>query len=204
MEKQSLYQRGDVILKLPEPRFGGKVSVEEALLNRRSVREYSKDKLTMQEISQILWASQGITQKKWRLRTVPSAGALYPIEVYAVLEEGVFHYRPYEHSLKLIKRGDVRCELCEACLNQEYVRNAPLVLVFTGVFNRTCSKYGERGVRYVLIEVGHASQNVYLQCESLGLGTVAIGAFYDLRVKKILDLPREHEPLYVMPVGRKK
>jgi len=193
-----------VEIKLPKPEFKGKLSVEEALLKRRSVREFSKEKLTLNEISQILWAAQGITDERWGFRTAPSAGALYPIEIYVVMQEGVFHYNVKKHSLQAIKKGDVRKELCRACLNQEYIEEAPLTIVISAVFERTCSRYGERGIRYVFIEAGHVSQNIYLQCESLGLGTVAIGAFYDSEVKKILELPKSHEPVYIMAVGHKR
>ena len=192
-----------VNIKLPEPKLRGKLSVEEALLRRRSIRKFSEGKLTLEEISQILWAAQGITDEKWGFRTAPSAGALYPIEVYVVMQEGVFHYDVKKHFLQEIKKGDARKELCKACLSQGFIETAPLTIVISAVFERTCSKYGERGIRYVFIEAGHVSQNIYLQCESLGLATVAMGAFYDSEVKKVLELPRNHEPIYIMPVGKR-
>ncbi|MBI5254005.1 MAG: SagB/ThcOx family dehydrogenase [Euryarchaeota archaeon] len=192
-------------IKLPEPKRKGELSVEEAILRRRSVREFGSGKITLEELSQILWAAQGITGEEWgyKLRSVPSAGALYPMEIYAATGEGVYRYLPEEHSLKQVQKGDVREELYRASLHQDFIRDAPLVIVIAAVFKKTKSKYGERGARYVYAEAGHASQNIYLQCESLGLGTVAVGAFYDEAVQKVLKLPRNHKPIYIMPVGRK-
>ncbi len=187
-------------IKLPQPKYSGKMSLEEAIYRRKSCRRFLNKKLSMEQISQILWAGQGITRENF-YRTVPSAGALYPIELYAVMEEGVFHYIPHEHSLELIKRGDFREELMKAALYQEYVLEAPLDIVIAAVFERTTRKYGDRGIRYVLFEAGHVSQNIYLQCTALGLGTVAIGAFYDEDVANVLSLPKDHKPLYIMPVG---
>ncbi len=187
-------------IKLPKPKFKSEVSLEEALLKRKSYRRFLNKKLSLEEISQILWAGQGITRGNF-FRTVPSAGALYPIELYAVLEEGVFHYIPHEHALELIKKGDVRYDLMKAALYQEYILEAPLNVIIAAVFSRTTYKYGDRGIRYVLFEAGHVSQNIYLQCVSLKLGTVAIGAFYDEEVKRVLSLPKDHDPLYIMPVG---
>jgi SagB-type dehydrogenase family enzyme len=190
-------------IKLPEPNFKG-ISVEEALRKRRSIREYSDEELTLSELSQILWAAQGITDRARGFRTAPSAGALYPLELYVVTDEGVFHYNPLEHSLERMFEGDVRGDLGRAALDQEWVSRAPVSLVFTGVFERTTKKYGERGERYVYMEAGHSAQNVYLECASLGLGTVVVGAFYDTQVKEILRLPEDHRPLYIMPIGHLK
>ncbi len=187
-------------LKLPPPKLKGEMSLEEAIFRRKSCRKFMKKKLSLEQISQIMWAGQGITRENF-YRTVPSAGALYPIELYAVMEEGVFHYIPMEHSLELIKKGDVRYELMKAALYQEYIYEAPLNVIIAAVFERTTRKYGQRGIRYVLFEAGHVSQNIYLQCTSLNLGTVAIGAFYDEDVKNILSMPKNHEPLYIMPIG---
>jgi SagB-type dehydrogenase family enzyme len=188
---------------LPEPRLKSVTSIEEAIAKRRSIREYSKDELTLKEISQLLWAAQGITNEKG-FRTAPSAGALYPIEIYLVTKKGVFKYEPLGHYIYMILKGDVRNELAKAALGQDWVAKAPVSIVITGVYERTAKKYGNRGERYVLMEAGHVSQNIYLQCTSLGLGTVAVGAFYDLQVQEVLKIPKDHRPLYIMPVGRKK
>ncbi len=204
-------------IKLPEPRYESETSVEEALARRRSIRAYSGDSLTLEEVSQLLWAAHGITAP-WRERraqkyvtgaTAASAGGLYPLEVYLVvgdvegLDKGVYRYKTGVHVLEKVKEGDVRVDLANAALGEECVEDAAINIVFTAVYERTTVKYGERGRRYVHMEVGHAAENVYLQTVSLGLGTVAIGAFFDDKVKKVLNAPEEEEPLYIMPVGRR-
>jgi len=192
-------------IKLPEPRYLSDKSVEEAILSRRSVRDYRDEFLSLEEISQLLWSAQGITDGGFK-RAAPSAGALYPLEIYVVvgrverLTPGVYHYIPKKNSLVNTLSGDLRKELAQAALNQAWVENAPVDLIITAVYERTTRKYGERGIRYVYLEAGHAAQNIYLQVESLGLGTVTVGAFDDSRVKEILNLTEE--PLYIMPVGR--
>ncbi|MEO0116613.1 MAG: SagB/ThcOx family dehydrogenase [candidate division WOR-3 bacterium] len=200
-------QKKEEKVKLPEVRYKSEISVEEALLNRRSVRSYKKEKLKLSEVSQILWSAQGITAK-WGGRTCPSAGATYPLEIYLVAGEveglppGVYQYLPEEHSLKLILNKDVRKDLMGAAWGQDYILSAPIDIIIAADYKRTTSRYGERGIRYVHNEVGHCGQNIHLQCEALGLGTVVIGAFSDERVKKILNI--KEEPQYIMPVGRKK
>jgi len=195
------------MIKLPEPKCSGGISVEEAIKGRRSVRDYSSEPVSLEDLSQLLWSAQGITGRS-RGRAAPSAGATYPLELYAVvervsgLEPGVYHYLPKEHSLDCVILGRYNTVLSEASLGQACVMNASLSLVFSAVYDRTTSRYGERGIRYVSIDVGHASENVYLQCRSLGLGTVAVGAFDDEKVKDALKLKKEKSPLYIMPVGR--
>jgi len=195
-------------IKLPEPRHNSETSIEKALLERRSIREYKDEPLTLDEVSQLLWSAQGITESHWGLRTAPSAGALYPLEVYVVagnvedLPKGVYKYRPHGHKLVKIKAEDVRNELATAALWQSSVKDGAISIVFSAIYKRTTVKYGNRGIKYVHMEAGHAAQNVYLQSVSLGLGTVTVGAFEDDDVKKVLDMPREEVPLYIMPVGR--
>lgn len=195
-------------ISLPKPKNKSKLSVEEALSKRRSVRSYSDTPLTLMELSQLLWAAQGITKSR-RLKTAPSAGALYPLEMYIVvgkvkeLKAGLYHYHAKEHSITMKAIDDLRAELSDTALSQSYIRETPVVLVFTAVYQRTMRKYGQRGRRYVHIEIGHACQNVHLQAETMNLGTVIVGAFRDEEVKKLLNLKNE-EPLAMMPVGRKK
>jgi SagB-type dehydrogenase family enzyme len=195
-------------VKLPTPVFDSEVSIEEALLKRRSVREYQAEALALGEVSQLLWAAQGIT-KPPRYRTAPSAGALYPLEVYVMagevvdLADGVYRYQPEGHSLDLIREGDWRSALRSAALDQEFIEEAPLVILIAAVYERTTGKYGDRGIPYVHMEVGTAAQNIYLQSVSLDLGTVFVGAFYDEEVKQIMGLKSEEVPLCLMPVGRK-
>jgi SagB-type dehydrogenase family enzyme len=195
------------IFPLPPPREDGKTSVERALRQRRSMREFSEAPLSIQEVSQLLWAAQGVTDEQG-LRTAPSAGALYPLEVYVVvgsvrdLPEGVYKYQPKTHRLKRISKGDKRPQLASAALGQSYVKNNAVLLVFSAVEKRTTGKYGRRGIRYIHMEAGHAAQNVYLQAGALGLGTVTVGAFEDDRVRRIMKMSEEERPLYLMPVGK--
>lgn len=195
-------------VRLPQPRYDSRYSIERALNERRSVRNYANEALSLFEVSQLLWAAQGITEPAG-YRTAPSAGALYPLEIYLVagsvrdLPAGVYRYAPGAHELRRTDEGDVRHLLARAALRQGAVRHAPAVLVFCAEYRRTTVKYGQRGVRYVFMEIGHASQNVCLQAAALGLGSVTIGAFDDRDVKKILKCPDEEEVLYLMPVGRR-
>lgn len=192
---------------LPEPQYSSSCSIEYALSQRRSLRVYLAEPLTLAEVSQLLWAAQGITDPVG-LRTAPSAGALYPLELYLVvgdvmnLTEGVYRYNPQKHELINILPGDFRARLASAALGQNWVKDGSIVLVFTAVYERTKKKYGQRGIQYVHIEVGNAAQNVYLQAISLQLGTVFVGAFYDDEVREVLKLRENESPLGIMPVGR--
>lgn len=187
---------------LPAPRTTGSTSLEEALARRRSVRAFSSEPLSQADIGQLLWAAQGITAERGR-RTAPSAGALYPLELYAVTPDGLWHYLPEAHALVLLSDADLRVELKGAALDQEAVGAAPLVVVVAGVVERTEAKYGpSRAPRYVFLEAGHAAQNVLLQAVALDLGAVPIGAFVDREVARVLGLPADHAPLYLLPVGR--
>ncbi len=194
--------QADNIVKLPPPRPRSEISLEEALAQRRSIRSFSSTKLSWEEIGQLLWAAQGITAKREGLRTAPSAGALYPLEIYVVIETGVYHYQPREHQLQRALPSNVRNELCRAALEQACVKAAPAVFVITGVFERTARKYGERAPRYVHLEAGHAAQNLLLQATALGLGAVPVGAFHDEQVEKVVKLPNGERILYLIPVGQ--
>jgi SagB-type dehydrogenase family enzyme len=194
---------GERVIELPEPALKGVVSFEEALAARRSVRDFADDRLTEKELSQLLWSAQGIT-RSWGGRTAPSAGALYPIELYIVLPEGLFRYVSRGHKLVRISDQNLFRSLAGAALGQECVQHAPAVIVITALYERTERKYGRRGERYVKMEVGHAAENILIQAVSLGLGAVPIGAFYDDKVSRVLNLPEDHEPLYLIPVGRER
>lgn len=195
------------IINLPEPIYDSSISIEQALLKRRSVRDYKREPLSLVHVSQILWAAQGITDQEKGFRTAPSAGALYPLEIYIVsgnvrdLSPGVYKYNPSGHSLEPIAEGDKRIELCNASLAQSAVKDGAMAMVFTGVYERTTEKYGERGFRYVYMEAGHSAQNVYLQVISLNLGATVIGAFEEQEVRKVLNLQDNEHPLYIMPIG---
>lgn len=191
------------------PSTVGSISVEEALARRRSIREYKDESLTTDRLMQLLWAAQGITKPEYGFRTAPSAGGTYPLEVYVVvkssgvvgLEAGIYHYKPREHTLIKMIDGDFSRQLMAAALDQEWVGAAPVNFVITAVFERTTAKYGERGVRYVWQETGHAAQNIYLQAVALGLGNVVIGGFHDNQVETILQLSDFEKPMCVIPVG---
>lgn len=193
-------------IKLPSPVYSGETSIEEALKMRRSVREYRDEPLTLTQVSQILWAAQGITDSR-NFRTAPSAGALYPLEVYLVvgnvqdLPEGVYRYQPNHHELSLELEGDKRKAVAQAALLQNWMTKAPVILVIAAVYERTTIKYGARGKRYVHMEAGHTAQNVYLQAMSLNLGTVIVGAFVDQAVKNVLTMKKQEQPLAIMPIG---
>jgi SagB-type dehydrogenase family enzyme len=195
-------------ISLPDPRLKGEMTLEEAILKRRSRRDLKDSPLTLGEVSQILWAAQGITDRAG-LRAAPSAGALYPLDLYLVvgkrgvegLGEGVYHYVPQSHSLEPTLEGDVRQTLARLSSGQMFIAEAPLSLLITAEYERTTKKYGDRGVRYVHMEAGHVGQNVYLQAEALGLGTVTVGAFQDEEISQALNLPPSYRPLYVMPIG---
>lgn len=203
-----LFEAESLLIALPTPLYDSNTSVEQALLERRSIREYRLEPLTLAEISQLLWAAQGITHPAG-LRTAPSAGALYPLEIYLLagnvtdLRAAIYRYNPESHALSLIAEGDQRLALYQAALGQSAVQDAAAVIVIAAIYERTTVKYGERGVSYVHMEVGSAAQNLYLQATSLNLGTVFIGAFHDDEVKKVLHMAADEQPLGLMPVGRK-
>lgn len=188
------------VVDLPAPRSQGPVSLEETLLGRRSARAFTDQGLTLEELSQLLWATQGITAE-WGGRTAPSAGALYPLEVYLVTPDALYHYLPEGHRAEVLSDEDLRIELTRAALDEPAVYGAPAVFVITAVYARTAGKYGERAERYVHLEAGHAAQNLLLQAGALGLAGVPIGAFSDDDVARVLGLPADRAPLYLIPIG---
>jgi len=197
------------VVKLPRPELEGKVSLEEAIARRRSVRRYRAEPLTLSQLSQVLWSAQGITAGG-ELRAAPSAGATYPLEIFAFvgkqaidgLEAGIYHYEVDSHSLVCSQRGDLRRELARAALDQGFIVSAPVDIVICAIYTRTSYTYGRRGERYVHMEVGHVGENIHLQAIALGLATVEVGAFDDEEVRKVLDVEERIKPLYIMPLGR--
>lgn len=190
----------DETIALPSPQAVGRMSVEEAIARRRSVRDFTGQLLTERDLSQLLWATQGITDPGG-LRAAPSAGALYPLEVYVAIATGLYHYLPEGHRLSRRSDRDLRAALSRAALSQEAVRDAPAVFVIAAVPARTEAKYGARAGRYVDLEAGHAAENLLLQAVALGLGGVPIGAFTDSDVQRTLGLPAGYQPLLLIPVG---
>lgn len=213
---------GQTIIKLPPPQLSGGISLEETILRRRSVRRYRREPLDLSQLSQILWSAQGLTETRG-FRAAPSAGATYPLEIFVVagkqgiteseasmqsgqtsekLQAGIYHYEADSHSLTLHKPGDLRPDLARAALDQEFIIEAPVNIVICALYQRTARRYGERGERYVHIEVGHVSENIHLQAVALSLATVEVGAFYDEEVWKVLGAEEQIKPLYVMPLGK--
>ncbi len=196
-------------MKLPKPGYEG-LSLEEALRTRRSIRDYPDKLLSLNALSQLLFAAQGITAQDGdlMLRTAPSAGALYPIEIYIVvnkvagLERGIYHYAVPDHSLELIQKGNFRKKIIGCALDQEMAGKSDVTFILTAIFQRTTWKYGERGYRYAYMEAGHIGQNIALQTASLGLGAVGIGAFYDDDINKLIGIDGTSEAaLYIYAVG---
>jgi SagB-type dehydrogenase family enzyme len=186
---------------LPSPQVSGPVSLEEALARRRSVRELDGTPLTREDLGQLLWAAQGVTDAQGR-RTAPSAGARYPLELDAVSVEGVARYLPDGHRLAWRAAEDLRPALQRAALDQPQVGDAAVVIVISAVPERTATRYGDRADRYVALEAGHAAQNVLLEVVALGLGAVPIGSFDDAEVGRLLGLAAGEEPLYLVAIGR--
>jgi len=194
---------------LPTPNLVGGMSVEEAIAKRRSVREYAANPITLAELSQLLWAAQGVTDARKRRRASPSAGALYPLELYVVVRErgvadlpaGIYRYSPEDEMIATVKDGDRSGELRAAALDQEAVGLAAVNIVTTAVMQRTRSKYGERAIQYVYQESGHAAENVFLQAVSLGLGAVVVGAFSEEEIRSVIGARPEERPIYIQSVG---
>ncbi|MFO8053566.1 MAG: SagB/ThcOx family dehydrogenase [Bacteroidales bacterium] len=206
--KKAVAMKENGTIELPTPVTSGGISVEKAIAQRRSVRIFTEDPVSASALSQLLWSAQGITDKESGKRAAPSAGLTLPMEVYVAvgsdvdaLQAGIYHYKPGEHELRQHKSGDLRAALSEAALGQTCVKQAPLSIVLAAVYERTTDRYSDHGRRYVHMEAGHIAQNLYLQCESLDLSTVVVGAFSEEQVQEILDLPDDQEPLYIVPVG---
>jgi len=189
-------------IQLPEPIIKGSNNLEECIFKRESIRDFKEKEIELDKISQLLWAGQG---KKGHKRTAPSAGATYPLELYVVLKnKGLYIYNIQAHKLELKIEGQLGKKLASASLHQNFIHEAPLNIIICADYRRTCGRYGERGVRYVLIEVGHCAQNIHLEAIALGLGSVPIGAFIDKKVKDLLELSKNIEPLYIIPIGYSK
>ncbi|PKN62182.1 MAG: nitroreductase [Deltaproteobacteria bacterium HGW-Deltaproteobacteria-15] len=199
-------------MQLPMPDKDGSMSLERSLLARRTVRSFLTSAIELKQFSQLCWAAQGITDERKQKRTAPSGGALYPLDVYAAVGDGgverlgagIYHYEPLNHGVYLRTAGDIRSGLAKASYGQTWMAAAPVHLVITAEYKRICGKYGERGIRYAIMEVGHVGQNIFLQAEATGLGAGIVGAFHDQEVSEIMALPPDHEPLLIMPIGYKK
>lgn len=191
---------GDVI-NLPAPKSRGKVTVEEAVQGRRSYREFHPNELNQEQISQLLWSGQGITDNDFDLRAAPSAGALFPLQLLLSKKDGLYRYVPQGHKLLKMSGEDKRPSLVRAALGQKFLGDAPCVVVITALFDKSRSKYGMRGDRYAFMEAGHAAENICLQAVALGLGSVVVGSFWDNAIAAALELPAGETPVYMIPVG---
>ena len=208
-KEKGIMQKQNQIIKLPEPKFKSSISIEEAINKRRSIRKFDDSPLEINEISQLLWAAQGINTSDGR-RTVPSAGATYPLEIYLAsrkingLDKGLYKYNPQSHSLIPIKYGDISSDIANSTLQKNIIYSATAIFIITADFERTTSVYGSRGNIYVYFEVGHAAQNLSLQAVGLKIGSVMIGAFDEKELKRLLGLPINETPLYIIPCGKTK
>ncbi|MCD4848954.1 MAG: SagB/ThcOx family dehydrogenase [Candidatus Aegiribacteria sp.] len=195
------------VILLPEPAPDSGISIEEAIESRRSIRTFASESISLTELARMLHSAQGITSD-YGFRAAPSAGATFPLSVFVIaenvdsLEAGIYMYEPSDESLTAVRMGYFLDELSDAALGQTCVKDVPAVIVITAECSITTSVYGNRGRIYVHMEAGHVSQNIYLQCTAMGLGTVAVGAFSDNEISDILNLTEDETPLYLMPVGR--
>lgn len=197
-------------IHLLPPSLKGSLSLEEAIARRGSIRNFTSESLSQAQVSQLLWAAQGLSDAREGYRTTPSAGATYPLEIFFAcgrngvsgIDDGIYQYNTDSHSLTLHHRGDVRQELARAALGQGFIYEAPVDIIICALCERTSGVYGGRGERYIFMEVGHAGQNIYLQATAFGLATVAIGAFSDEQVRQVLRLDKQYKPLYIMPIGK--
>ncbi len=205
-------------VELPRETLGGAEELRRVIVKRRSCREFSPEPLTLQEISDLLYLTIGVTAvteaygiENFPLRAAPSAGALAPIELYPIFfnppegleERGLYHYNALKHVLEFLIEGDLSEPLVDACLGQEFLAQAPMAILFTAVYPRSSWKYGIRAYRYIHLDAGFAGENLYLAATSMGLGTVAIGAFDDEKLSALLGFDEEELPMLVMPVGKK-
>jgi len=206
-EQQAVESSGVAQIALPEPIRQGDMSVEEALDRRESRRSYGDEALDLSAIGQLLWSAGGlgVDAVSGATRTAPSAGSIYPIELYLVtgetedLEAGVYLYDALSHSLTSISSGDVREELADAALSQGFISQAPATMVIVADYGSSTGRYGDRGERYAHMDAACASENVALQAEAMGLVTVVVGAFSDEAVANIINT--EGIPLIIMPIG---
>ncbi len=195
-------------IDLPAAEAPGAFSLDQALRERRSVRRFSGRAVTVRQLSYLLWACTGVREREggFEFRTAPSAGALYPIETYLVvnnvsdLEQGLYHYAIAGHQLEKLAGGDYRRQIAAAALGQSMCAEAAVVFVWSAIFGRTCCKYGQRGYRYVYLDAGHIAANLALAAVALGLGSCQIGALYDDRVNAVFGLDGTAESVVYMSV----
>ena len=189
------------IIQLTDPNLTGNLAFEAALAKRRSVRQFSSQALTRSQIGQLAWAGQGVTDRQRGLRTAPSAGAIYPIELFFATADGVYAYRPTEHSLLEISQQDIRGNLARTTAAPEPVTTAGCAIIVAGSSRKLASQFGKNSRTFLALEAGHVAQNIQLQAVCLGLGSVAIPGLDTAAVRKVCRMSRDSEPLYVICVG---
>ena len=207
-----IYENALKIVNLPPPEFNDTIKFWDVLVKRHSSRKFSKESLTIMDLSLLLYGMEGLTRvfTQFSYRITPSAGGLYPIEIYPVinnveeLKEGIYHYNIPWHSLELLKEGDFRTQVAEGCLGQKMVYNSAVNFIFTAIIERSKWKYLQRCYRYIYLDCGHIGQNFYLVAEALGLGACTVGAILDDELNKVLDIDGKSETaIYVGVVGSK-
>ena len=199
---QSRSRKGALrMIQLPQPKLNGPVSLEQALAKRRSIRSFSSQALSYQQLGQLAWAAQGITEQSRGLRTAPSAGAIYPVTLYLATEQGLFVYNPQDHTLVETIDKDIRIELSKAALNQRFVAQAACDIIIAGSVKDVAARYGKKARTYTILEAGHIAQNVLLQAVTLDLAAVPVGAFNMGPVKRLCRMTTDLEPFYIIPVG---
>jgi SagB-type dehydrogenase family enzyme len=197
----SVSKKTSLLMELPPPSTTGSLPLEQAIARRRSIRSFTGAALTPGQMSQLCWAAQGITEPREALRAAPSAGALFPIELFVATADGVGHYDPRDHTLTAHQAGDLRPRIQRASLDQEMIGQAWACFVIAAVVGRVGAKYGDSAEQYTLIEVGHVAQNLLLEAEALNLAGVPVGAFEEKKVAAILEIPRSHRVFYLVPIG---
>ncbi len=199
------------LYSLPEP-VNKNIDFLTLISSRKSHRDFLNKEITLNELSTILWCGYGIREKKGNFffRNVPSAGALYPLEIYLMtfnvsgLPKGIFHYFPKNHSLELLKEGDFSKELIQASLAQNFVSKGAVTILITSIFRRNMAKYGHRGLRYILLDAGHLAQNMVLGAETLSIGCCPVGAFFDDEINTLIGVDGiEESTLYLLVFGKK-
>jgi SagB-type dehydrogenase family enzyme len=188
---------------LPAPVTDGATSLERAIAERRSIREFRADPLPLGTLGQLLWAAQGVTSADGK-RAAPSAGALYPLELYVVTAGEVLHYLPDGHRIERRAVADLRPRLRDAAFGQRHVGAAPVVIVLAAAEERTTRKYGARGIAFAEREAGHAAQNILLQAAARGLAAVPVGSVDPARAAHVLGLPADQDVRYLIPVGTRR
>ena len=202
------------ITKLPSPQLTGNMSVEQAIEDRRSVREYNDEPINISDVSQLLWAGQGITDPQYGLRAAPSAGQVYPLELYVIvgtggvtgLPAGEYLYVPENNTLEKLINGDLRAQLATIADGQPWVQQGQVDIVITGNYQKMIDKYPDvpLSTRFVNLEAGHVGETIYLQAEPLGLATVSIGSFNENQMISLMHLQVNEEPIYIFPIGHPK